>query len=306
MRTKQFKRLESLLMNKTVSENLRPETGLALKKRKNTNQQLKQQRISQKLQKLNILNTFSQRDEIQYSIDQINFELKKNQPRAMSEFGYQLQQRKKFRWFYGGLSTRYVQKLLKSVQSDVEIFQTLERRLDISLWRCGFFPSVYAARQWILHKRVYVNGKAAVRPSYPLKPGDIVTIDQKWQDVLKQQIFERFVKFFKNLGDIRKLNHEFPNLRTLFLTQPLATYSVAALQNASIEQTTNLSELKHDNTARNYHKQFVNSPLYNPISPMKPVHLEISFDIFSFVYLYVPQKMAFPMLIDLAAIRKSF
>jgi ribosomal protein S4 len=286
MRTKQFKRLESLLMNKTVSENLRPETGLALKKRKNTNQQLKQQRISQKLQKLNILNTFS--------------------PRAMSEFGYQLQQRKKFRWFYGGLSTRYVQKLLKSVQSDVEIFQTLERRLDISLWRCGFFPSVYAARQWILHKRVYVNGKAAVRPSYPLKPGDIVTIDQKWQDVLKQQIFERFVKFFKNLGDIRKLNHEFPNLRTLFLTQPLATYSVAALQNASIEQTTNLSELKHDNTARNYHKQFVNSPLYNPISPMKPVHLEISFDIFSFVYLYVPQKMAFPMLIDLAAIRKSF
>lgn len=306
MRTNQFKRLESLLMNKPVSENLRPETGLSLKKRKNTNQQVKQQRIAQKLQKLNILNTFSQRDEIQYSIDQINFELKKNQPRAMSEFGYQLQQRKKFRWFYGGLSTRYVQRLLKSVQSDVEIFQTLERRLDISLWRCGFFPSVYAARQWILHKRVYVNGKTAVRPSHPLKPGDIVTIDQKWQDALKQQIFERFVKFFKNLENTRKLNQEFPNLRTLVLAQPLNTYSATALHDATAEQTTNLNEFKHGNTSRNYHKQFIGSSLYNPISPMKPVHLEISFDIFSFVYLYVPQKMAFPMLIDLAAIRKSF
>jgi ribosomal protein S4 len=303
MRTKQFKRLESLLMNKPVSENLRPETGLALKKRKNTNQHVKQQRILQKLQKLNILNTYTQSDEIQYSIDQINFELKKNQSRATSEFGYQLQQRKKFRWFYGGLSTRHVQKLLKGAQSDAEIFQTLERRLDISLWRCGFFTSVYAARQWVLHKRVFVNGKVAVRPSHPLKPGDVVTIDQKWQDALKQQIFERFVKFFKNLEDTRKLNQEFPNLRSIFLTQPLNEY---ALQNADEGRTPNLSELNHDNTSRNYHKQFINSSLYNPISAMKPVHLEISFDIFAFVYLYVPQKMAFPMLIDLAAIRKSF
>ena len=303
MRTKQFKRLESLLMNKPVSENLRPETGLALKKRKNTNQHVKQQRILQKLQKLNILNTYTQSDEIQYSIDQINFELKKNQSRATSEFGYQLQQRKKFRWFYGGLSTRHVQKLLKEAQSDAEIFQTLERRLDTSLWRCGFFSSVYAARQWILHKRVFVNGKVAVRPSHPLKPGDIVTIDQKSQDVLKQQIFERFVKFFKNLEDTRKLNQEFPNLRSIFLTQPLNEYT---LQNVGEERTLNLSELNQDNTSRNYHKQFINSSLYNPISAMKPVHLEISFDIFAFVYLYVPQKMAFPMLIDLAAIRKSF
>jgi ribosomal protein S4 len=303
MRTKQFKRLESLLMNKPVSENLRPETGLALKKRKNTNQHVKQQRILQKLQKLNILNTYTQSDEIQYSIDQINFELKKNQSRATSEFGYQLQQRKKFRWFYGGLSTRHVQKLLKGAQSDAEIFQTLERRLDISLWRCGFFTSVYTARQWVLHKRVFVNGKVAVRPSHPLKPGDVVTIDQKWQDALKQQIFERFVKFFKNLEYTRKLNQEFPNLRSIFLTQPLNEY---ALQNADEGRTPNLSELNHDNTSRNYHKQFINSSLYNPISAMKPVHLEISFDIFAFVYLYVPQKMAFPMLIDLAAIRKSF
>ena len=196
-----------------------------------------------------------------------------------------------------------MQKLLKEAQSDAEIFQTLERRLDTSLWRCGFFSSVYAARQWILHKRVFVNGKVAVRPSHPLKPGDIVTIDQKSQDVLKQQIFERFVKFFKNLEDTRKLNQEFPNLRSIFLTQPLNEYT---LQNVGEERTLNLSELNQDNTSRNYHKQFINSSLYNPISAMKPVHLEISFDIFAFVYLYVPQKMAFPMLIDLAAIRKSF
>jgi ribosomal protein S4 len=184
----------------------------------------------------------------------------------------------------------------------------LERRLDISLYRCGFFPSVYAARQWILHRRVFVNGKLSLRPSQVLKPGDIVTIDQKWHNLLKQQIFDRFIQFFKNLSDVHKLPQEYPNLRSIFLTKPLHNYDVVEIQDENVKSLNNLQDIKlnHDNTSRNYQKLFTNSTLYSSISPIKPVHLEISFDIFSFIYLYAPQKMAFPMLLDLAAIRKSF
>lgn len=306
MRTKQFKRLETLLMNKPMSENLLPETGISLKRRKNQNLRVKPQRIRQKLQKLDPFKSYINSDEVQYSIDQINFELKKVQSRNITEFGYQLQQRKKFRWFYGGLSTRYVQKLLQSTQSDIEVLQTLERRLDVSLYRCGFFQSVYAARQWILHGRVFVNGKCSLRPSHELRPGDIITIDQKWHSLLKQQIFERFVKFFKNLSNVRKFTETYPNVRSIFLSKPLYTYSIDLFNNEVSDVLKRFDSLKHDKTSRNYLKLFTNSTLYYPISPMKPLHLEVSYDIFAMVYLYAPQKITFPALLDIAAIRKSF
>lgn len=306
MRTKQFKRLETLLMNKPVSENLLPETGISLKRRKNQNQRVKPQRIRQKLHKLDPFKSYVNSDEVHYSIDQINFEVKKAQSRNLTEFGYQLQQRKKFRWFYGGLSTRYVQKLLQSTQSDTEVLQNLERRLDVSLYRCGFFQSVYAARQWILHDRVFVNGKCATRPSHELRPGDVITIDQKWHSLLKQHIFERFVKFFKNLNEVRKFTETYPNVRSIFLSKPLHKYSIDLFKDELSDVLNSFDSLNHDKTSRNYLKLFTNSSLYYPISPMKPLHLEVSYDIFSMVYLYVPQKMTFPALLDIAAIRKSF
>jgi len=143
----------------------------------------------------------------------------------------------------------------------------------------------------------------ALRPSYELKPGDLVTIDQKWHNMLKNQVFERFIKFFQNLRDARNLPQGYPNLRAIFLPKPINTYTIDENQNLPIS---GLGGIQHGNMSRTYQKLFTNSTLYNPINIIKPVHLEISLDVFSFVYLYAPQKVAFPMLLDLAAIRKSF
>lgn len=306
MRTKQFKRLETLLMNKPMSENLLPETGISLKRRKSQNRRVKPQRIQQKLQRLNPFKSYVNSDEVHYSIDQINLEIKKVQSRTTTEFGYQLQQRKKFRWFYGGLSTRYVQKLSQSAQSGIEVLQALERRLDVSLYRSGFFQNIYTARQWILHERVFVNGKRAMRPSHELRPGDMINIDQKWHALLKQQIFDRFVKFFKNLNAVRKFTDPYPNVRSVFLSKPLHTYSIELFKDELSDVLERFNVMDHDKTSRNYLKLFTNSSLYYPVSPMKPLHLEVSYDIFSMVYLYTPQKMTFPTLLDIAAIQKSF
>ena len=113
MRTRQFKRLGSLLINQPFGENLLPEAGLSRKKQKNTNQRRPSNAsIYPKLQKLNVFGVDMPVDETLYSIDQINLEVKSAQARKLSEFGYQLQQRKKFRWFYGGLSTKHARRCI--------------------------------------------------------------------------------------------------------------------------------------------------------------------------------------------------
>ncbi|MEM6796486.1 MAG: 30S ribosomal protein S4 [Acidobacteriota bacterium] len=52
----------------------------------------------------------------------------------------------------------------------------LETRLDAIVLRCGFARSIYAARQYVNHRHVQVNGRRVDRPSYPVRPGDVVRI----------------------------------------------------------------------------------------------------------------------------------
>lgn len=56
---------------------------------------------------------------------------------------------------------------------------SLERRLDIFLYRIRFCSTIEAARQSINHQKVFVNGVTIDSPSYSLKPGDIIQIKEK-------------------------------------------------------------------------------------------------------------------------------
>ena len=56
------------------------------------------------------------------------------------------------------------------------LLQMLELRLDNSIYRLGMAPSRAAARLLIGHRHYQVNGHIVDRPSYQLKPGDVVTI----------------------------------------------------------------------------------------------------------------------------------
>lgn len=64
-----------------------------------------------------------------------------------------------------------------------EIFlRFLETRLDNIVRRIGFAVSLKAARQLVLHGHVRVNGKVIDVPSYQVKVGDMIGIDQKLAD----------------------------------------------------------------------------------------------------------------------------
>jgi small subunit ribosomal protein S4 len=59
----------------------------------------------------------------------------------------------------------------------------LERRLDITLFRFNFVPTIFAARQFINHGHVKVNGKRVNIPSYRLREGDIIELREKAQNI---------------------------------------------------------------------------------------------------------------------------
>ena len=52
----------------------------------------------------------------------------------------------------------------------------LERRLDAFVMRAGFARTIYQARQQVVHRHFHVNGRRVDKPSYRLRPGDVVEV----------------------------------------------------------------------------------------------------------------------------------
>ena len=330
MRSRQFKRLGPSLMNQLLAENILPETGLSMKKKGSLFKKgLSKSRV---VKRKNILSTRliklfpatdfiikSNKSQLQtinlYSVDQLNIELKRSSTRKTSDFGYQLQQRKKLRWFYGELSTKKLCQIIQDIQKRTplvlpQFFQEMEQRLDVTLYRSGFFPSLHAARQWILHQRIIINGRIATRPSHKLTPGDFITIDTKWHNLLKDQIFERIIRFFDKFSTLFG-STKYPNLSELTLAKAVQQYSIEFLhkndEKSVCKSVDDLFDSKtHGNTSRQYKTSMNYSKLFLALSPMKPMNIEISYKTFSIVYLYKPQKMSYPTVFDIQAIQRSY
>ncbi|BFU45971.1 30S ribosomal protein S4 [Krasilnikovia sp. MM14-A1004] len=54
----------------------------------------------------------------------------------------------------------------------------LERRLDATVQRAGLARTIYQARQLVAHGHFTVDGRKVDRPSYRLKPGQVVAVRQ--------------------------------------------------------------------------------------------------------------------------------
>ncbi|MFE9107666.1 30S ribosomal protein S4 [Actinomadura geliboluensis] len=62
------------------------------------------------------------------------------------------------------------------VKTGEALLTDLESRLDALVLRSGFARTIYQARQFVVHRHVLVNGRRVDRPSYRLRPGDVITI----------------------------------------------------------------------------------------------------------------------------------
>ena len=100
-----------------------------------------------------------------------------------SEYGVQLREKQKVKRIYGLLETQFRNYFDKANRqkgvTGENLVKLLESRLDNTVFRLGFSPSRKAARQLILHRHLFVNGKIVDIPSYILSPGDVVTVREK-------------------------------------------------------------------------------------------------------------------------------
>ena len=101
--------------------------------------------------------------------------------RAGSDFGLQLLEKQRAKVTYGVGEKQFknsVQKILDKKSSNINeaLVQELETRLDNTIFRLGFAKSRQAARQFVSHGHINVNGKRLSIPSYKVSVGDIVSI----------------------------------------------------------------------------------------------------------------------------------
>ena len=101
--------------------------------------------------------------------------------RKPSDFGNQLQAKQKLRCYYGNITEKQFQRYYEQashVKGDTgeNLVGILERRLDAVVYRMKFVPTVFAARQFVNHGHVRVNGKKVNIASYRVKPEDTIEI----------------------------------------------------------------------------------------------------------------------------------
>ncbi len=102
----------------------------------------------------------------------------------LSDFGVQLRAKQKLKGYYGNISEKQFRKVyaeasrLKGDTSE-NLIGLLERRLDAIIYRAKFVPTVFAARQFINHGHIKVNGKRVNIPSYQIRPGDVIEVREK-------------------------------------------------------------------------------------------------------------------------------
>jgi len=116
--------------------------------------------------------------------------------KKVSEYGQQLIEKQKIRFTYG-LSERQFRNLFRKalrgegVTSD-SLMVLLEQRLDNVVYRAGMAPTRPAARQFVLHGHLKVNGRRVNVPSFAVSPGDVVTVksNSKSQALVSRNIEE--------------------------------------------------------------------------------------------------------------------
>ncbi len=101
-----------------------------------------------------------------------------------SDFSVQLMAKQKLKGYYGNIGEKqfrkyYDEAVRRKGDTGENLIELLERRLDAVVYRMKFAITPFAARQFISHGHVMVNGKRVNIPSYLVRDGDVVEVREK-------------------------------------------------------------------------------------------------------------------------------
>ena len=101
----------------------------------------------------------------------------------LSDFGTQLRAKQKLKGYYGDLTEKQFRRIFAEAErlkgdTGEMLVGLLERRLDALVYRAKFVPTIWAARQFVNHGHVTVNGQRVNIASYRVREGDVVEVKQ--------------------------------------------------------------------------------------------------------------------------------
>ena len=110
------------------------------------------------------------------------------QKRKLSDYGTQLFAKQKMRFYYGVINEKQFRRIYEKASNKKGdtgqiLIELLERRLDAVVFRMKFVPTIFAARQFVNHGHVKVNGKRVTIPSYTVKDGDAIELKEQSKQI---------------------------------------------------------------------------------------------------------------------------
>ncbi|WP_042252983.1 30S ribosomal protein S4 [Paracoccus sp. PAMC 22219] len=102
----------------------------------------------------------------------------------LSDFGTQLRAKQKLKGYYGDLTEKQFRRIYaeaERIRGDTgeNLVGLLERRLDAIVYRAKFVATIWAARQFVNHGHIQVNGQRVNIASYRVKEGDVISIRER-------------------------------------------------------------------------------------------------------------------------------
>jgi small subunit ribosomal protein S4 len=101
----------------------------------------------------------------------------------LSDYGVQLKAKQKLRGYYGNISEKqfrgiYQEAIRMKGDTSANLIGLLESRLDAVVYRAKFVPTIFAARQFINHGHIRVNGRRVNVGSARVKVGDLIELKE--------------------------------------------------------------------------------------------------------------------------------
>ncbi len=101
----------------------------------------------------------------------------------VSDYGIRLREKQRVRRIYGVNESQFAGYFVEADRqkgvTGTNLLVLLERRLDNVIYRIGFAESRNQARQLVRHGHFQVNGRRVDIPSFQVRPGDVIKVQEK-------------------------------------------------------------------------------------------------------------------------------
>ena len=103
--------------------------------------------------------------------------------KSTSDYKVRLLEKQRLRHQYNvsetQLSRAFAQAHKGNTKTGEALLVGLETRLDALVLRSGFARTIYQARQAVVHRHITVNGRLVDKPSYRVKPEDVIAVSER-------------------------------------------------------------------------------------------------------------------------------